>query len=223
MNNKKLSALVLALASTTSFAGTMGPIASPQLMLLLEAGASYSYAFYDDNAVFPESATVFAPNGFAVNLNDFYPNNFWGGYIGASVFFPQYWMANMRYDMFGTDDKVNALAQTRISLAVTKLSLTVDKVFGDINSFSYGVGGGAVIESLNDGSFNITPAFFSNIPSESIQGRTIMDPLLEAFAMYRMGNFGVKLNGAYQIPVNTHFGSGDINLNLGLNYSFNLL
>jgi len=221
MNNKKISALFLALASTTSIAGTMGPVATPQVLLLLEAGASYSHSFYDSNVVYAESRSVAFPNGFAINPSDFYPEDFWGGYIGASLYFPQNWLLNTRYDMYGKESKTNVAAQTEIKLAPTRLTFSVDKVFGDFNAFSGGVGGGAVVETLNDGDF-IAAVGAAN-PSESLQGRTRIDPLVEAFAMYRSGNFGLKLNAAYQIPVNSKFGSGDINVNLGANYAFALL
>lgn len=220
MNNKKIGALFLALASTASYAGTMGPAVMPEHLLLLEAGLSYSHAFYDGTGVFAESVTAFTPNGFAINHNNFFPNDFFGGYIGASLYMPSNWLLNTRFDMLGEETKYNSLAQTTISLAPVKLSFTVDKVFGNFNAFSMGLGGGAVIESLNDGKFLVAVAP-NNPPSESIQGRTRIDPLVEAFAMYRFANnFGVKLNAAYQIPVNAKFGNGDLNLNLGFNYSF---
>lgn len=220
MNNKKIGALLLALASTSTFAGTMGPVAAPEHLLLIEGGFSYSHAFYNSNAVFPESRTSITPNGFVINLDDFYPNNFFGGYIGASVYSSYNWLLNARYDMYGQKTKFNAPAQTSVSIAPVKLSLTVDKVWGNFSALSYGIGGGAVVETLNDGEF-IVAVHPTNPPSESIQGRTIIDPLVEAFAMYRFANnFGVKLNAAYQIPVNNKFGNGDLNLNLGINYAF---
>lgn len=222
MNNKKFSALFLALASTTGFAGTMGPVSAPQVLLLLEAGASYSNSFYDSNSVFPESMTLFTPAGFAINGNDFYPNNFWGGYIGSSLYFSQNWLLNTRLDMYGKRTKSNTVAGTSISLAPARLSFTADKVLGDFNALSFGVGAGAVVESLSDGDFFITPSS-TNPAGESLQGKTILNPLVEAFGMYRFGNVGVKLNAAYQIPLTNKFGSGDVNVNLGVNYAFSLL
>lgn len=220
MNNKKIAALLLALASTASNAGTMGPAVMPERLLLLEAGASFSHAFYDGQDVFGESRTTFNPNGFESNHNSFYPNNFVGGYIGASLYVPSNWLMNVRYDMYERKTKFNYAAQTAVSLTPARLSFTVDKVFGNFNEISYGIGAGAVIESLNDGDFQV-PVSFTNPPSESLQGRTIIDPLVEAFAMYRFtNNFGVKFNAAYQIPVQNRFGNGDLNLNLGINYAF---
>lgn len=220
MNNKKLGALFLALASTSSFAGTMGPAYIPERLLLIEGGVSYSHSFYQDNAVFPESFTAITPGGFVIRLNDFYPNDFVGGYIGASIYLPQNWLLNTRYDMYGNESKTNLLAETRVGLAPTRLSFTVDKLWGDINAFSFGVGAGAVVETLNDGEF-VVAVNTTNPLSESIQGRTVIDPLVEAFAMYRFANnFGIKFNAGYQIPVNNKFGNGDLNLNLGLNYAF---
>lgn len=220
MNNKKIGALLLALASTSTFAGTMGPAVTPERLLLIEGGASYSHAFYNDHAVFPESRTSITPNGYAVNINNFYPNDFWGGYIGASVYFPSNWLLNTRYDMYGEKSKVNVIAETEAKFAPVKLSFTVDKVMGDFRSLSFGLGGGAVVETTNDGDFWVA-VNTTNPPSESIQGRTRIDPLVEGFAMYRfVNNFGIKFNAAYQIPVNNKFSSGDLNLNLGLNYAF---
>jgi len=220
MNNKKLGALLLAVASTSSFAGTMGGVMAPERFLLIEGGVSYSHSYYQDNAVFAESATDVTPNGFRIDLNNFYPNDFFGGYIGASIYLPQDWLMNMRYDMYGKKSKFNALAETRISIAPTRLSFTLDKVFGDFRAFSYGIGGGVVVENTNDGDALIAVNEFNPV-SESIQGRTRIDPLVEGFAMYRfVNNFGVKFNLGYQIPVNSKFGDGDLNLNLGLNYAF---
>lgn len=217
MNNNKISALLLAMASAASNAGTMGP-AAPSYLLLLEAGASYSHSFYQDNAIFPESRTSTTPNGYSINLNDFYPNNFWGGYIGASIYLPSDWLLNARYDMYQEKSQINYRAETEIEIAPSRLSLSVDKLWGDINTLSYGLGAGAVIETLNEGNFWI--ALNTNNPlSESIQGRSVINPLVEAFTMYRFGNIGIKLNAAYQIPVNNKFGNGDMNVNLGFNYA----
>jgi hypothetical protein len=214
MNNKKIGALLLAIASTSSFAGTMGPIAtaSPERLLFIEGGFSYSYAFYANDNVFPEAPA------FPFDGNDFYPNNFLGGYIGTSLYLPQDWLINMRYDMFGQRTKYNETADVAVSLAPSKLSFTLDKVWGDINTLSYGAGAGAVVEVLNDGNFvSADPTY----PSESIQGRSSTSPLVEAFTMYRFANnFGLKLNAGYQIPINKKFGDGDLNVNLGVNYAF---
>lgn len=220
MYNKKLSALLLALASTSTFAGTMGPIMTPQSYLLLEAGATYSHNFYKDSAVFPETLTPQSPFGIAINPNDFFPNNFWGGYIGASYYIPANWLFNARYEMYGSEERVNPFNSGSISLAPARLALTLDKVFGDFHSLSYGVGAGAVIESLNDGNVFVRTSTVG-AGSESIQGRTRIDPQVEAFGMYRFANnFGVKLNAGYQIPVNNKFGNGDLNVALGINYGF---
>ncbi|RUR19055.1 hypothetical protein ELY21_05895 [Legionella sp. km535] len=220
MHHNKLSALFLALVSSTTIAGTMGPVMTSDRYLLLEAGASFTHGFYSSSAVFPETITPLFPNGIAINLNDFYPNNFWGGYIGASYYVPANWLFNARYEMYGKKDKVNPLNTGSISLAPVKLAFTVDKVFGDFHSFSYGVGAGAVIENTNDGDVFVTTSV-NGASSESIQGRSRIDPQVEAFGMYRFANnLGIKLNAGYQIPVNSKFGNGDLNVSLGINYGF---
>lgn len=220
MNNKKIGALLLAIASTSSYAGTMGPIATPERLLLLEGGFSYSHSFYRDQVVFPESRSSLNPNGFLIHPSDFYPSNFYGGYIGASLYLPQNWLLNSRYDMYGSEDKHNIYAETDIDFAPSRLSFSIDKVFGDFNSLSFGAGAGAVIENTNDGNF-VVSVHPLNPVSESLQGRTRIDPMVEAFAMYRfVNNFGIKVNAAYQIPLHNKFGSGDLNVNLGVNYAF---
>ena len=220
MKNKKISAVLLALASTGAFAGTMGDVATPSHLLLLEAGGSYGHSFYDTDVVFPESRTALNPAGVAINLKNFYPNDFFGGYIGASIYSPNNWLLNVRYDMYGEKSKTNVPAETRLELAPSRLAFTVDKVMGDFQAFSFGVGGGAIIENLNDGNFEVAVGG-TNPLSESIQGRTRIDPLAEVFAMYRCSNdLGVKLNVGYQIPVNNKFGNGDVLVNLGVNKSF---
>ncbi|HAF87136.1 MAG: hypothetical protein CMF38_00155 [Legionellaceae bacterium] len=220
MNLTKTSALIAVLASATSFAGTMGEINLPERLLLLEAGAAYSHSFYTNSATFPETITPAFPSGVAIDPARFYPNNFWGGYIGSSIYFPTNWLINTRLDMFASESKANLAAGTRQKLSPVHFSLSVDKVLGDFNAMSFGLGAGAIFENVNDGNMYVTLAP-NNPPSQSVQGRTRIDPLVEAFVMYRFdNNFGVKFNAAYQIPLNNKFSNGDLNLNLGLNYSF---
>lgn len=218
MKKLKYSALALAIASSSSFAGGMGEV-MPEKLLFIEGGVAYTHAFYKSSIRPVESYTTFTPNGVAMDPKDFYPQDFFGGYIGASIYMSD-WLMNTRYDMYGSKSKHNQAASTRISLAPAKLSFTLDKVWGDIHSMSYGLGGGAVIETSNDGDSYVNIAA-NNPASESIQGRSRIDPLVEGFLMYRFANnFGVKFNAAYQIPVNNKFGQGDLNLNLGINYAF---
>ena len=220
MNNKKIGALLLAIASTTSYAGSMGPAITPERLLLLEGGFSYSYSFFQDSAVFPESVTPVTPNGFAINPNNFFPNSYYGGYIGASIYVPSNWLLNTRYDMYGKESKHNTFAETIMSFAPARLSFSVDKLWGDINSFSFGAGAGVVLETLNDGD-SLIAINVQNPLSESLQGRSRLDPLVEAFGMYRFANnFGIKVNAGYQIPVYNKFSDGDLNVNVGINYSF---
>ena len=218
MKKKNLTALVLSLASATAFAGVMEPPAAPQRLLFIEGGLSFSHSFYKDSIVTPESITTATPGGFIINPDHFYPNDYWGGYIGASLYSSN-WLANVRLDMYSSESKINYAADTYIDIAPVKLSFTLDRVWGDINAFSYWIGAGAVVENTNDGSFRI-PASHGLVMSETIQ-RTRIDPQIEAFAMYRMtNNLGIKFNLGYQIPLNNNMTNGDLNLNLGLNYAF---
>lgn len=218
MNKNKIM-LSLLLASSTACAGTMGPIMAADKFFLVEGGVAYSHAFYKDRAIFPESITPFTPSGFAVNPNDFFPNDFFGGYAGMSFYFPG-WLVNTRYTVYEHKTKVNSLAGTAIGFGPSKLSFTADRVWGNFYELSYGLGAGAVLETLNKGGA-IIDLDDNNPLSESFQGRSRLDALVEAMIMYRCtNNFGTKLNVEYQIPVNNVFGHGDINVNLGINYAF---
>lgn len=218
MNKKKLTALILSLASTATFAGTMGPMPAEKL-LFIEGGLAYSHGFLKSNHVSPESRTAAFPGGFSYDPSNVYPNDYWGGYIGASLFCSD-WLVNMRLDMFSAESKYTTGVGT-IKLAPGQLSFTLDRVMGDINSLSYGIGAGAVVEVLNEGSFI---AHFDGTnpqpPSNTLQ-RSRIDPQIEGFVMYRMdNNVGIKFNLGYQFPVNHDVANGDLNLNLGINYSF---
>lgn len=214
----KISILALALASIPAFAGTMGA-AAPERLFFVEGGFAYSHVFYNSHAIFPESFTTTTPDGFAINPQQFYPADFYGGYFGASFYFPG-WLLNTRYSIFGNQSKVNTIAGTSISLQPSKLAFTADAVGGNIQELSYGLGAGAVIESLNNGEARIA-VHTTNPASESLQGRTQVNPLVEGFVMYRFANnVGAKLNLEYQIPINNTMGNGDLNLSLGLNYAW---
>jgi len=220
MNKKIAIALMLSLASSASFAGGTMP---PEKLLFLEGGFSYSYTLYKDSITSAESYTVATPNGVAIDPNDFYPNNFYGGYIGASLYMSQF-LLNTRLDMYSSGCKTNSEINergdtTEISIAPARFSATVDRVFGDINTFSYGIGAGAVLETINQGEFREVPPQADRPGGETLNGSRY-DATVEAFAMYRMGNLGLKLNAAYQIPVNSLHADGDVNVNLGVNYSF---
>lgn len=214
----KISILALALTSIPAFSGTMGPIGSEKFFLV-EGGLAYTHTFYNSNAVFAESFTPVTPNGFSINPKHFYPENFIGGYAGLSFYFPG-WLLNTRYSLFENRTKINYVAGTAISLQPSKLAFTADKVWGNFHQLSYGLGGGAVIESLAKGRalINVTA---DNPVSESFQGRSQINPLVEGFLMYRCtNNFGVKFNLEYQIPVTRTMGNGDLNLSLGINYAW---
>ena len=215
----KLSILVLSLTAATSFAGSMGPIISPEKLLLVEGGVAYSHAFYKDNALLPDSFTAVTPVGFPIRPSHFYPNKFFGGYAGLSLYTSD-WLFNSRYSVYGSKRHANTSAGTIIKLQPVKLAFTADKVWGDINAFSYGLGAGAVIESINSGYSQVNVGA-NNPPSKSLQGRSQIDPVVEGFLMYRLtNNFGTKFNLEYQIPVNNTFGNGDLNLTWGINYAF---
>lgn len=223
-----LTALSASLLSLSLQAGTMGPIVTPSTYLLLEAGGAYTHSFYKDSIRTAESITLATPNGVSINPSHFYPDDFGGGYIEASLL-RNMWLFNVRYDMFASETKVNTSQGTSIELAPVKLSFSVDKLWGSYEALSYGIGAGAVVATVNKGEsiLNNTSVLATNgqvitaVLGESIQGRTRIDPLVEALAMYQISpNFNIRLNVAYQIPVNSTFTDGSLNTNLGINIAF---
>ena len=220
-----LTALSASLLSLQVSAGTMGDAAINN-QLLFEAGGSYTYSIFKGNTVNADTYTVATPSGVSIHPSNFYPNNFFGGYIELSLL-KDILLFNARYDMFALETKKNAVAGTRVRYAPAKLSFSVDRVWGSVNALSYGAGAGVVLQSLNEGqSFNTNlhtlpnGQYINPVQGKSIQGRNRIDPLVEAFAMYNIGNnFNVRWNVAYQIPVNSFFTNGSINTNLGINYA----
>lgn len=214
-------------ASAKTMPTTTFIVPESETYLLFEAGAAYSYAIYQNSVKTAESYTLLTPNGVSMDPSNFYPNNFWGGYIELSLL-RRMMMYNIRYDMFSETSKSNSGAGTKVSLAPSKLSFTIDKVWGCLRTFSYGLGAGVVIAAVNDG--HSERSHFYTLPEtgqyvdpylrKSIQGRTRIDPLIEAFGMYHISdNINLRLNVAYQIPVNNQFTDGSINVNLGINYA----
>lgn len=213
MIKKRYLPLVAALLSSSAMAGGDGKL------LLLEAGFSFSHAFYKSSVVPPESITDTHLGGFAFDPSDHYPNDFWGGYIGASLY-TGCWLLNTRYDMYDKEDQRHNTSNTRIHFSPVRLSFSVDKVWGDIRDFSGGLGLGAVIENLNKGTF-----YEGNEPgtqrSSTLDGRSRIDPLIEGFVMKNVAeNVAIKLNVAYQFPAHNRTSNGDVNVNLGVNYAF---
>lgn len=220
MEAQKSKILLCVALSISALSSSVNAMVSDKLVFL-EGGFSYSHAYYENSATFAESSTQATPTGYSINPNDFYPQNYYGGYIGLSLYSSN-WLLNTRYDMYSSESKTNSAAGTKISLAPARLSLSLDRVWGQIDRFSYGIGAGVVNETLNKGEANIAVST-DNPSSESLQGRSRLDPLVEGFLMYHFSpNLGTKLNVAYQIPLNNKFGRGDLNVNLGLNYSLPL-
>lgn len=213
MNKGKICAFALALMSTSGLVHANGT----GKLLIFEAGLAYSHVYYKSSVTTAESSTGVTGGGFSIKPSNYYPNNFWGGYIGASLYAAD-WLFNTRYNMFNSKSKSNAAAGTDITFAPVKLDFTIDRVWGCINDFSYGWGLGVVVDNINKGTAQITVAD-DNPVGETVHS-TRIDPLLEGFLMYRLtDNVGVKLNVAYQIPVHDHVGRGALDVNLGFNYA----
>lgn len=202
--------------STVSIAGA----GSDGKLLLLEGGLGYSHAFYKNSVVAPESITATSMGGSSFDPSNHYPNNFWGGYIGASLY-TGCWLLNTRYDLYVSDDKAHAGSGTKITFAPVRLSFSVDKVWGDIYDLSAGAGLGAVIENTNKGTFNNTGTDQGTQLHHSLDGHSRIDPMLEAFVMKNIAErVAVKFNVGYQFAAHSRTGNGDVNVNLGLNYAF---
>ncbi|QDP72231.1 hypothetical protein FOG18_06495 [Legionella israelensis] len=224
MKKNCFTAIVLAASSAVSYAGTMGPAVIDHHQLMIEGGFSYLHTFYKDRVVPPESRTAFFPFGFPIDPSDFYPENFYGGYIGLSYYVPN-WLLNSRLSMYGTETERNRRHDTSVSLSPVRLVFSADRVFGDINNTSFGIGAGAVITNNNDGEYLEGPrAEPGTERSHSLAGEsTRIDPIVEAFVMQRFANnFNVKFNAEYQIPVNDSHSHGDLVLSLGVNYAMNV-
>jgi hypothetical protein len=220
MKIKILAAALMAVSSATAMAGTMGP-PEPTKQLIFEGGFNYLHTFYKDQVIPPESRTANYPNGFPFKPSNFYPENFYGGYIGLSMYLSG-WLLNSRLNMFGNESKRNLFADTLISMAPGRLAFTVDKVFGDINNTSFGLGAGAVVATLNKGAYiegaNAEPGTQG---SSTLDGQgSRVDPVIEAFAMKRVSNnVALKFNAEYQINVNSSNTNGGLVLALGANYA----
>lgn len=202
--------LMAAVFSSTVMAGT-----PHDKILFLEAGLAYSHTFFKGSVMAPESG------GFSYDPDNHYPNDYWGGYFGLS-YYSNCWLFNSRFDIFAGKDKREGSAPTHITFAPVRLSFTVDRVFGDIHTLSYGLGAGVAIENLNKGTFiTDNPIHPGNEASHSLDGRTRIDPLIEGFIMKQVSDrIGIKLNAAYQIPAHNRTARGDLNMNLGITYSF---
>ena len=224
MRKNLLSAFILLSSTFTATAGTMGPVSVDNNQLLIEGGFYYKHSFLN-NFTPLESITAAFPNGVTLNAADYYPNNFYGGYVGLSLYTHR-WLLNSRYVMLSEESKRNDLQDTTISIAPSLLEFTVDRViWGDINHLSLGLGGGASISNVNQGSFFAGPLSEAGAEtSQTLDGQgTRIDPVVEAFVMQRVTpNLNIKFNAEYVIPYQDSRSDGSLNLALGLNYAADL-
>src|SRR5690348_16989641 len=112
MDKVKLQVGLLALGTSIICSSAIAMSSSETKLLIFEAGGSYSHAYYKSSFTPAESHTAVTPNGFSIDPSDFYPNNFWGGYIGLSLYVPEGWgwLVNTRYDMYGSESKSHSSA-----------------------------------------------------------------------------------------------------------------
>ena len=212
---KLINALLLGSLSTAGFAGTMGA-PEPTNYFMIGGGIAYAHSFYKNNYTPAESYA----NPITYNVKNIYADDFFGGYMNASWYNVQGWMATMKYELYGKESKVylsGQADQVRTALRPARASFSVDKVWGNIHDLTYGVGIGAVHETQNEGAFYLGPR------TAPIAGSTIypsrIDPLVEAFVMKAFApNWNAKFNIAYQINARSMQAEGDLLLNLGVNY-----
>ena len=225
---------IVAIAISAAFcplaiqAGAMGDAVMGETgkFLLIEAGADYYNAIYKTSVRGAESYTTTTPNGYTYNPSVVMPNNFFGGYIGLSLF-TNSWLLNSRYDMYASKTKHSLNNTFKTDIAPAKLSFTLDKTWGSIQKFIYGVGAGVVVSTHNEAQlFDYTPATTGPNAGQigsTYPGRTRLDPLVEAVAMYKLSqNFNMRANVAYQIPEQSFYTNGHVNVNLGINYALPL-
>lgn len=216
MQIKSLSLLGIFFFSPVVLSGTMANIEQSSTSLLLEGGASYTHFFYKNNVYSAEADLRFNPA-------DYFANNFWGGYIGASIYRNDTWLMNLRYDMFALKGKVYSVANTYSHTAPEKLTLSLDKTWNTSTPLTVGFGGGVVVTTYNEGQFFYYGKLYGVEHGKSYHGRVRMFPLVEGLVMYPITeNIKIKLNVGYQIPVTDIYDNGMINTNLGINYSFPL-
>jgi len=235
MLTMKKSLVAIALSATLCpfaiQAGAMGDAVMGESgkFLLLEAGADYMNAIYKNDVRGAQSYTTLTPNGVSYNPSALLPNNFFGGYIGLSLFTNSL-LFNTRYDMYASKTKHSFNNTFKSDMAPAKLSFTLDKTWGSIQKFIYGVGAGVVLSTHNEAQvFDYTPPTLATAGSNAYQigfafpGRTRIDPLVEAVAMYKLSqNFNLRANVAYQIPEQSFYTNGHVNVNLGINYALPL-
>ena len=212
------------LCPLTIQAGAMGDAVMGESgkFLLIEAGADYMNAIYKSDLKGAQSYTTSTPNGVSYNPSVILPNNFFGGYIGLSLFTNSL-LFNTRYDMYASKTKYSLNNMFKSDMAPAKLSFTLDKTWGSIQKFIYGVGAGVVMATHNEAQlFNYKGNSFGQV-GFSYPGRARLDPLVEVVAMYKLSqNFNVRANVAYQIPEQSFYTNGHVNVNLGINYALPL-
>lgn len=225
-----LSALVCPLSA---MAGTMGDavLGESGTFLLLEAGADYMNAIYKTNVYGAQSFTTATPNGRSYNPSVLMPNNFFGGYLGLSLYRNSL-LFNSRYDMYAEQTKTSQAGTFTSKIAPAKLSFTLDKTWGAVDKFIYGVGAGVVISTHNEAQlFDRTVTSYTinattTVPGQigfAFPGRTRLDPLVEVVGMYKVTpNINIRANVAYQIPEQSFYTDGHVNVNLGVNYALPL-
>lgn len=216
------------LCPLTIQAGAMGDAVMGESgkFLLIEAGANYMNALYKTNVTGAQSYTTTTPNGISYNPSVILPNNFFGGYIGLSLFTNSL-LFNTRYDMYASKSKHSLNNTFESDVAPAKLSFTLDKTWGSIQKFIYGVGAGVVVSTHNEAQlFDYTPPITGPNADQigfAFPGRTRIDPLVEAVVMYKLSqNFNIRANVAYQIPEQSFYTNGHVNVNLGINYALPL-